>query len=113
MDKKYHMQERLFLNLDPEMRAYAIAVVEDTSEIPIENENDWKWPNIQLRFADCIEEIAFSFDLYSREDRENSLHKIREIARVVNTFHEALEKEIAAMEDRQSCLPLKASAAVH
>lgn len=113
MSRKYHMRERMFLNLDLEMRAYVIAVVEDTSEIAIENEDDWKWPSIQLRFADCYDEIAFSFDLHTREDRENSLHKIREIARVVSEFHEALEKEAEAMEIRQSCVPTKAMAAVH
>jgi hypothetical protein len=112
MSKKYHLRERAFLNLDLEMRAYGIAVVEDTSEIAIENENDWRWPNIQLRFADCVDEVAFSFDLYSQEDRENSLHKIREIERIVGAFREALEIEIEAIEDRQSCLMYK-TATVH
>lgn len=112
MGMKYHLRERLFLNLDLEMRAYAIAVVEDTSEIAMENEDDWKYPTIELRFADCIDEVSFSFYLNSRESRENSLHKIREIARIVNAFREALETEAEAIEVRQTCIPLKA-AAVH
>ena len=32
MSKKYHVRERVFLNLKPEMRAYVIAVVEDTRD---------------------------------------------------------------------------------
>jgi hypothetical protein len=111
MSTKYHLRERLFLNLNLEMRAYAIAIVEDTSEIAMENVNDWKYPIIELRFADCIDEISFSFDLSSTENRENSLHKIREIARIVNTFREAIEIEAAAIKERQLCMPLKASAA--
>jgi hypothetical protein len=112
MSKKYQLRERMFLNLDPELRAYAIAIVEDTSEIAIEKENDWKYPSIELRFADCVDEISFSFYLCSREERENSLHKIREIVRIVNSFREALEIEAASMDERQSFIPLKA-AAVH
>ena len=38
MSKKYRVQERTFLNLKTEMRAYIIGVIEDTREVP--NVND-------------------------------------------------------------------------
>lgn len=112
MSKKYHLRERLFLNLTPEMRAYVIAVVEDTRDIASENENDWKWSRIVLKMADCVDEVSFDFDLSSKEDRENSLHKVRELARIVASFREALEIEAEAIDERQAFIPLKA-AAVH
>ena len=111
MSKKYHLRERTFLNLDLQMRAYAIAVVEDTRELVSEDENDWKYSTVELRFADCVDEVSFSFYLSSKEERENSLHKIREISRIVNAFKEALEIEAEAIDERQSFTPLKASAA--
>ena len=105
MGKKYHVRERLFLNLKTEMRAYVIGVVEDTREIANHNEDDWKWGQIELKLADCHREVSFEFDLSSPEDRENSLHKIRKIAEVVNAVHQAIEVEAESIETRQSFVP--------
>lgn len=114
MSKKYHLQKRIFLNIDPEMRAYVIAVVEDTRGIPAVNEDAWKWGMMELKIADCYSEISLAFDLSSRSERENSLHKIRELARVVAEFRHALEIEAESIDDRQSYLPwTKAFSAVH
>jgi hypothetical protein len=108
------MQERLFLNIDPEMRAYVISLVEDTREIPAFNENDWKHAAIELKIADCYNEIALEFDLCDKERRQNSLHKVRELARVINAFRDALEIEAESIEERQSFMPTaKAMAVVH
>lgn len=112
MSKKYHMQERLFLNITPEMRAYIIALVEDTSEIPAFNEDDWKHAAIELKIADCYNEIALEFDLCDRERRENSLYKVRELARVINDFRDALEIEAASIDERQSFIPMKQAMSV-
>ena len=114
MSKKYHVQERTFLNLQTEMRAYIIGVIEDTREIPNMDEDDWKWGKIELKLADCSREVSFDFDLSSKEDRENSLYKIRKIAEVVNAVHQAIETEAESIEERQSFTPkMKAMAAVH
>ena len=110
MSKKFHIRERLFLNLKTEMRAYVIGVVEDTREITNQNEDDWKWGQIELKLADCHREVSFEFDLSSAEDRENSLHKIRKITEVVNAVHHAIEVEAESIETRQSFVP-KAMAA--
>ena len=114
MSKKYHVQERTFLNLQTEMRAYIIGVIEDTREIPNMEEDDWKWGQIELKLADCSREVSFDFDLSSKEDRENSLYKIRKIAEVVNAVHQAIETEAESIEERQSFTPkTKAMTAVH
>lgn len=114
MSKKYHVQERTFLNLKTEMRAYIIGVIEDTREIPNVDEDDWKWGQIELKLADCNREVSFDFDLSTSEDRENSLYKIRKIAEVINAVHQAIEIEAESINERQSFIPLaKAAGTVH
>ncbi len=112
MSKKYHVQERTFLNLKTELRAYIIAVIEDTHDIPNQNEDDWKWGQIELKLADCNREVSFDFDLSTSENRENSLFKIRKIAEVINAFHRAIETEAESIAQRESFKPsVKAMAA--
>jgi len=93
------------------MPAFAIAIVEDTSEIAMDEVDSWKWGEIKLMFSDCYRNISFEFDLSSIEERENSLQKIRLIAEVVNSFREAIEIEAASVEERLSYLPLTKAAA--
>ena len=92
MSKKYHIQRREFLNRLVDMPAYAIAIVEDTREIAIDDVDSWKWGEIKLMFSDCYRNISFEFDLSSIADRENSLHKIRIISEVVNSFSKRRSK---------------------
>ncbi len=114
MSKKYHLQERIFLNKKPEMRAYILAVVEDTREIDQALEDEWKWGHIELRLADCVEEISFEFDLSDRIERENSLYKARKLADVITAFRDALEIEANDIESREAIVPLlRAMTAVH
>ena len=114
MSKKYHMQERIFLNIDPELRAYVIALVEDTSEIATCNEEAWKHATIELKIADCYSDIALTFDLCDEERRQNSLFKARELARVINAFRDALEIEAESIGERQAFKPLaRAASTIH
>ena len=114
MNKKYHIQERSFLNKKPDMRAYIMAIVEDTRDLNQAMEDEWKWGHIELKLADCFEEISFEFDLSDRAERENSLYKARKLAEIVNAFRDALEKEAADIEAREAIQPLfKAMTAVH
>lgn len=114
MSKKFHIQDRIFLNIDPELRAYIIALVEDTREIPSFNEDAWKHATIELKIADCYSDIALSFDLCDEERRENSLFKIRELSRVINAFREALEIEAESIKERQAFKPLaRAASTIH
>ena len=59
---RFHVRKRIFLNRDLEMRAFAIGIVEDTREIPDENEDGWKWGKIELGFGDCYRVVAFDFN---------------------------------------------------
>lgn len=114
MSKKYHMREREFLNLHADMRAYIIAMVEDTRNIhPCCREHPYRG-EIVLKMADCYDDIAFDFDLSTKIERENSLHKIRKIVEVITAFRDALEIEAAAIEERETInLHSRAMAAVH
>ena len=114
MSKKYHVQERAFLNLKPEMRAYVIAVVEDTHDsMPCCDEHS-KGGEIVFELASCYDEIYLHFDMSTTAERENSLHKATKLAEVVNAFRDAIEKEIASIDERRSIQQhTRAAAAVH
>lgn len=114
MSKKYHVQARTFLNKTTEMRAYIIGVVEDTREISDYHEDGWKWGQIELKMADCYDEISLEFDMSTKEDRENSLHKIRTLSEVINSVREAIEIEADSIEAREAIMPLlRAMTTVH
>lgn len=102
---KYHVRKRIFLNRDLDMRAFAIGIVEDTSKIPIENENDWKWGEIQLNLGDCYRHVSFDFNMDTKKNRANSLYKIRRIAAIVNAVKEAIEAEAKSIAERKIVKP--------
>ncbi|MEO6589124.1 MAG: hypothetical protein ABIP06_07410 [Pyrinomonadaceae bacterium] len=98
---KYHIRKRIFLNRDLDMRAFAIGIVQDTRSIPNENENDWKWGEIQLNLADCYRHVSFDFNMDTTETRRSSLYKIRRIAAIVNAVHQAIEAEVKSISERK------------
>lgn len=98
---KYHLRKRVFLNRHLEMRAFAIAIVEDTRDISNENDNQWKWGEVQLNLGDCQRHVTFDFDLSSKENRRNSLYKIKKIAEIINAFQQAIEIEAHSNEQRE------------
>jgi hypothetical protein len=114
MSKKYHIQERAFLNKKIEMRAYIFGIVEDTRDIADCFEDGWKWGEIELKLADCFDEVSFDFNLSTKEERENSLYKIRTIAEIVNAVRDAIEIEASDKDAREAIKPLlRALGAVH
>ena len=114
MSKKYRVQERTFLNLKPEMRAYVIAVVEDTSEFIPCCEKHRKEGEIVFQLASCYTELNLHFDMKTAAERLNSLHKATKLAEVVNAFRQAIADEVAAIEERRSIQQnTRASAAVN
>lgn len=91
----------MFLNRDPELPAYVIAVVEDTRGMPDDDpQQPWKWGAITLDFGDCSRRVSFDFDMETPEKRANSLYKIRRLAEAVNAVREALEIEVASHDAR-------------
>ncbi len=102
---KYHVRRRMFLNRDLDMRAFAIGIVEDTREIPNENEDDWNSAWIELVLADCYRHVSFDFNLNTKEGRANSLYKIRRIAAIVNAVREAIEAEAKSIDERKIVKP--------
>lgn len=104
MSKKFHVQQREFLNIYPTWRAYIMATVEDTS-----GHN-----GCYFELASCHDEIELHFSLATPEDRENSLHKANKLAEVVNAFRDAIEKEVAIINERRSTQQhARAASAVH
>ena len=108
---KYHVRKRMFLNRDLDMRAFAIGIVEDTREIPTDNENGWQYGIIQLNLADCYRHVSFDFNLNTKENRANSLYKIRRIAAIVNAVRDAIEAEANSIDERKIVKPKVASKA--
>lgn len=114
MSKKFHLRERAFLNIDPEMRAYMIAIVEDTRQIHWCCREHRYHGEVILKLADCYSDITLDFDLSSRDGRENSLFKIRKIVEVLTAFRDALEIEAESVASRETVnLHERAMAAVH
>lgn len=102
MSKKYHFRERAFLNQNPEMRAYVIAVVEDTRESNPCCDEHRTGGEIVFEIASCYDEINLHFEMATAEDRENSLYKATKLAEIVNGFRRAIEAEVNAINERAS-----------
>ena len=114
MSRKFHVNERAFLNLQSNLRAYIIAYVEDTSPYPACCDQYRDGGQMSLRIADCHDEIDLYFDLSTKRERENSLHKARTLADILTRFREAIEAEAKAIEERATVQQhARASAAVH
>ncbi|MEP6847276.1 MAG: hypothetical protein ABI999_00350 [Acidobacteriota bacterium] len=114
MSKKYHIRERTFLNSLPEMRAYLIAVVEDTSDLPNCCEEHRNGGEIIFEVASCYDEINLHFYMATAADRENSLYKANKLAEIVNAFRQAIENEVKAINERASIQQhTRAMSAVH
>ena len=96
---RYHVRRREFLNENPEMPAYVIGIVQDTSDLADEGEH-WKWGTAMLDFGDCTRRVSFDLDLSGPEERANTLHKINLIAEVVNAVRDGIVKEIDSRNAR-------------
>ena len=97
---RYHVRRREFLNEDPEMPGYVIGIVQDTGDIPDEDEQGWKWGSVILDFGDCTRRVSFAFDMCDAIGRANSLRKITLIAEVVNSVRDAIAKEVDSRNAR-------------
>jgi hypothetical protein len=64
---KYHVRKRLFLNRDEDYPAFIIGIVENTSEMPNEDEN-WRWGTIELKMGDCYRRVSFDFTMETRAE---------------------------------------------
>ena len=97
---RYHVRRREFLNEDPELPAFIIGVVEDTREIPDDDEKCWSWGTIQLELGDCYHRVSFEFCMGDPQERAASLKKITLIAEVVNAVREAIALETQSRNAR-------------
>ncbi|MGD9590744.1 MAG: hypothetical protein AB7Q37_17680 [Pyrinomonadaceae bacterium] len=115
MSKKYHVQKKEFLNMFPTWRAYIIASVEDTSEVSrCCSDHSEAAGHVHFELASCHDEIELHFSLATAEERDNSLYKANKLAEVIAAFRDAIEKEIAIINERHSTQQqARASSAVH
>ena len=97
---RYHVRRREFLNDDPELPAFIIAVVEDTRDLPNDPEDHWKWGTVVMDLADCSRRVSFDFDLNDASSRASSLRKINLIAEVVNEVRDAIAVEVESRDAR-------------
>ena len=114
MNKKYHIREKTFLGVDKDERDYVVAVVEDARESDVSCNDKNECSEITLHIGDWRHEIELVFYVETVEERENSLHKIRTLAEVINSFRKAVECEIEVINARQSIPRLtRVSSAIH
>ncbi len=114
MSKTFHVNERAFLNLPTNLRAYIIAHVEDTAPYPACCDEYREGGQISLRIADCYNEIDLYFDLSTARERENSRHKAKTLACILAQFRDAIEAEAKAIEERLTVQQhTRAATAVH
>ncbi len=102
---KYHVRKRMFLNRDLEMRAFAIGIVEDTTEMPNDENESWKSGWIELVLSDCYRHVSFDFNLNTKESRADSLYKIRRIVNIVDAVRDAIEAEAKSIDERKTVKP--------
>jgi len=103
--ENYYVRRREFLNLDPDLPAFIIGIVEDTRAIP-DDDPDCRWNGgtVTLDLADCYRRVSFDFAMYDAAERANSLRKINLIAEVVNAVRDAIALEVESRNAR----PVKA-----
>ena len=114
MAKEFRMNDREFLNLQTDLRAYIIAYVEDTSPYPACCDEYREGGQIALKIADCYDEIDLYFDLSTGRERRNSLHKAKTLAEILTRFYNAIEAEVKAIEEREALKQhARAAASIH
>jgi hypothetical protein len=76
--------------------AYILAVVEETDAADLD-----AWCDVTLELTDCSRRVSFDFPLDSEDDRRNSVHKARVLARELTRFAEelAVEADVAARRE--------------
>lgn len=90
---KVIFSKREFLNL-PGHHSMANIVASITNEREENIEKGERWIDIHLGIADCNRTISLAIDYYSKEDRDNALHKVDTLINTLTEFREALEKEL-------------------
>jgi hypothetical protein len=96
----FYVRRREFLNVNPDLPAYIIGIVEDTREIPDSPSDGWADGEIMLDLADCNNRVSFYFNMNTVADRANSLRKINLIAEVVNAVRDAIALEVESRNAR-------------
>jgi len=100
---RYHVQRREFLNEDPDLPAFVIAIVEDTRAIPDDDPKQrWNEGTVSLDFGDCYRRVSFCFYMYDAYERAHSLRKISLIADAVNAVRDAMALEVESRNARPS-----------
>lgn len=103
---KYRVCVRKFLNRDPQLPAYIIGIVEDTSAIPNDDPNQsWNWGHIQLDLGDCYRRVSFDFRMETPAQRAESLSKINQLAEAVCAVRASIEKEVLSRNARPDNKP--------
>jgi hypothetical protein len=82
------------------MPAYVTGIVQDTHDIPDDNDERWKWGIAMLNFGDCTRRVSFDLDMSSSDERANTLRKINLIAEVVNAVRDGIAREVESRNAR-------------
>ena len=69
------------------------------AEAESSNNGEYKWGHYMIMIADCRRRIQLEFFLGTKQTRRSSLKKINLLIDVLTRFRDALQKEIALIEN--------------
>ena len=107
---RYHVQRREFLSEYPAVSEYMIGIVEDTRDIPDENEESWKSGRMYLEISDGYRYVVFNLGMSDSEQRAYTLRQINLIAEVINEVRDAVQLEVESRAARPHILYLAEAA---
>lgn len=96
MKTVYAFRRRAFLNpVSTNRTSYIFAHVESS------HDGSYRWGDNLIFIADCRRVIELEFFLGSAAARKHSIYKIDLLINVLTAFREALQREIALIENRR------------
>jgi len=93
----FTFRKRSFLN--PASTGYTSFIL---AEVESSQQGAYKWGNYLLTLADCKRVIQLDFFLGTKQARRIALRKVNLLIDVLTRFRDALQKEIALIENREN-----------
>lgn len=90
---------KAFLNL-PGLNSTA-SIVTHITHNEMNEYSDYQRSNVHLFISDCSRTIEFDIDLRTEYERENAIHKVDTLIKVLSDFKVALEKECEHQRELQ------------
>ncbi len=104
---KYTFYKRAFLNKGRKGTAFCEAEFNRAGYINETQKYVSLHSNSYISISDCSRIITLSFDFYDEKACQNSLHKVKKLAHIINEFGKQIEKEIEEFKRLKKLYPNK------